>query len=290
MGLKKGIKITVGITLVIILCVGAYYYFHPKNALKLILPDFTGENHIRAKVTNDTAYVSLESYLKNTALYDVSIDSISYSIYLDTALIIDEHKRLNFSQKTQQTDTSLLEFEVPLKKLINTIDNLQSKDSTFIKAKFNIFYNTLFGRFSIDFSKKKKINAPVPPKIEILEVNKKNIDLLEGKADLEIQLKIINQSTLLDLDLSNLSYYMVIGGESIVLGAKENSIVIDPKSSTIITVPVKLDINSPLKTLWNVFIDGEKKDFYMVIRAMLSYNNIAKLPIEIIVNSNIPPI
>lgn len=249
--------------------------------MKLVLPEFTGDNFVKVKVKNDTAYVSLKSYLNNTAPYKVIIDSISYSISLDATPIIVERKKLNLSQKSGAIDTAILQFKVPIKKLRSVISNLQSQDSTFIKGDFELMCTTIFGKVNIDFSKKKRINVPIPPEVKILKVRKKSIDILKGKASIAVDLNVINHSALIDLKLSAIEYHIQLGEQIMAKGTIDGDVIINPKSSTNITVPLQIDIDKPLRTLWEVFIDKEKEDYKVVLKAMLSNDNLSKIPLEI---------
>lgn len=278
---KSIIKISITTILLFVIGIGLYYYLHPKKAMRMVLPEFTGDNFVKAKIKNDTAYISLQSYLTNKAPYKIAIDSIAYTLSLDTVPIIVERKKLNLSQKSGAIDTAILDFKVPITKLRSVISGLQNQDSTFIKGDFELICNTIFGRVNINFSKKKRISAPIPPEIKILKVHKKNIDLLDGEASIKVDLNIINHSAIIDVHLSNIKYHIQLGDGIVAKGSINDNVIINPKSSTNITIPLRLDIDKPLKALWEVFINKEKKDYTVILTAMLSNNNLAKIPIEI---------
>lgn len=278
---KTILRFTIGIILIAIIGIAAFFYLNPKKALHLVLPDFTGENFVQARIKNDTAYIHFKSYLTNVSPFTIYIDSVFYTILLDTVSIISERSRLNLSQKGGAVDTAIFEFKIPIKKLRHVIKNLQSQDSTFLSGQFELSCNTFFGNMDVSFSKKQKIRVPTPPDIKVVKVKRREINLRKNTVQVDVELQIINYSPSIEVHLANIGYAVQFGEQIAGKGHFENQIKVKPNASTFITLPLTIQINKPLRTIWNIYFNKAEDNYKVVLTATLSNDKISKIPIEI---------
>jgi LEA14-like dessication related protein len=278
---KTILRVTIGIVVTAIIGVAAFLYLNPKKALHLVLPDFTGENFVKARIKNDTAYIHFKSYLTNVSPFTIYIDSVFYTVLLDTVPIISERSRLNLSQKGGAVDTAIFNFKIPIKKLQHVIKNLQSQDSTIVSGQFELLCNTFFGNMNVGFSKKQKIRVPTPPDIKVVKVNRRRINLRENTAQVDVELQIINYSPSITVQLANIGYAIQFGEQIAAKGSFYNQITVKPNSSTFITLPLTIHIDKPLRTLWDIYFNKAENNYKVALTATLSNDKITEIPIEI---------
>jgi LEA14-like dessication related protein len=278
---KTILRVIIGIVLIAIIGIAAFFYLNPKKALHLVLPDFTGENFVKARIKNDTAYINFKSYLTNVSPFTIYIDSVFYTILLDTVTIISERSQLNLSQKGGAVDTAVFEFKIPIKKLRHVIKNLQSQDSTFLTGQVELSCNTFFGNMNVSFSKKQKIRVPTPPDIKVVSVKRRKINLRENTAKVDVEVQIINYNPEIEVHLANIGYAIQFGEQIAAKGHFKNEIKVKPYSSTFITLPLTIHIDKPLRTLWDIYFNKAEKNYKVMLTATLSNDKISKIPIEI---------
>lgn len=284
---KKIVKRSIwSIAVVLLLSIGAYFFFYPKRVLQLAIPDFNGVNFVKATIKNDTAYVNLQSILKNRAPYIINIDSIFYKIKLDTTLIVSERQAVKLVQESGDVDTAVLGVRLPIKKIRNTIKSLQSKDSTYLVGDFAVEYSTFLGHMTLNYSKKEKIQVPVPPEIKITNVSRRKVKLLKGEAYVDVEISVTNHSPTISVHLDDLQYTVQLGERIAGQGHTEQKIKVEPKSSVVVTLPLYIDVDKPLKTLWDVYVKQDAVSYRVVLNAMLSNNNIEEVPVELVAIGN----
>lgn len=276
---RKAITI-ISILVVLILVIGTFLYLSPRRALSLVVPDVNSINRIKVSIKNDTAYINLELILENKAPYSIDIDSIQYTIQLDTATIVQEHQPLKLEQASGAIDTANIIVHLPIKKMQGTIRSMQSADSTYLSGQFRVVYSTMLGKMSMEYAKKIKIRVPVHPKITFESLEREKIKLLKSEALVNVNLSVTNNSPVIDLVLSDLYYSVNLGENIFGTGVRPEKVVIKPSSTAIVTLPLKLDVSEPVRTGWNILVKKKEMAYFLTLKANISNDDIEQTPIE----------
>jgi len=260
-------------------------YLNPKKALKFVFPDLEQISLVKAKIKNDTAYLKVNAILQNKSFYTLNIDTLFYQVKLADTMIFTQTTALKLRQEKYQTDNVELPLKLPIKTIMRTIRSLQKQDSTEIESKVYVVYNTIVGRTRIPFTKVAKIRVPIPPQIKLEKMETKNFNLKKETIEATAHIKIINRGKLIDLDVHEIHYWLVLGNNLIhSQGVFQSPVVIRPQSTTDLTVPLLVHINKPFKVAWKVAVNKDRLPYKLKLLAKLDENNLYNkddVPIEL---------
>lgn len=290
---RKKIKrwiISTALLLVIVAIGVIVIFFNPKKGLKLVLPDVDDITLAKASIKNDTAYVGVDMVLENKSIFKLDIDTLFYKITLADSLLFKETKALNIKQKPGEKTQVELPLRIPIHKTMRTIKFLQQQDSTYIEIDAYIVYNTIFGSKKIPVSKRVKIKVPVPPQIKVEHIETDHVSLSKKTADITATIKIINKGELLDLNIHKIHYSISLGNKLVTSnGTFDKPIAIKPSSEILVKIPITVEVNKVLKTVWK-FVTNEKLEYHIKVTAELDENSFYKktdIPLEITATGNV---
>lgn len=266
---------------VLLVAAAAYFYFNPRSALQLVVPDLEKVSNMEVEIKNDTAYITLYCILKNKAPYKIHIDSIYFNIRLDTVTVVTEKQYINFVHQSGGEDTLALHARLPIKKVRKTIESLDGVDSTSITGDFKIYYDNVFGKTQLDYSKKWDIKVPVPPKIKIIKIQKQEIKLFKKEAVAYAYVQVINASQTLSLSLSGISYNISLGEDITGSGNTGQTVTIKPQTTITVQLPLLLEVKKPLKTSLAILLDKDRMNYTIHLRAILNTPKISGIPVEL---------
>jgi LEA14-like dessication related protein len=274
------------ILLLLLLCIAGialYYYKNQKEALKFILPKIKKVTLVKAKIHHDTAHIELYVLAQNQSPYTLNIKSIAYDAYLGKVKLITEEQHLGLVQRSNEEDTVDLVLKIPTKHTMSTIDSLQQSDSTDIKFDFKVIYNTFFGEKQIDLSRTYNIEVPIPPRIRIIETDRKKFRLFKKNADVDLYLEITNEGKFIELEIEDLHYELILGNNELYTHGKfGKKIKIDPGSKVSLKFPLHFDIKKPGSTLVKIWTNEDRIPFHLTLKGYLNGRKFNHLPVEII--------
>ena len=147
------------------------------------------------------------------------------------------------------------------------LKRLRHADSTQAEASGYIVYETIFGRKRFDFDKVKKIAVPIPPRIEVVRVEKRDFSFKDKKLEALAVVKIINDSKSIDLEISDINYELSIEDQLHTSGKYLKIVRIKPQSSVTLEIPLSIDVYHPFKTLWLVKTNRDKLNYTFELTA-----------------------
>lgn len=279
---KKTKRWILAIVLLLLICAGIVaVFFNPKKGLKLVLPDLDDITRVNAIIKNDTAYVDVDMLLENKSVFKLDLDTLFYKIVLADSVLFNQTQVLNIHQKAGDVNTFKLPLKIPVSKTMHTVKSLQNQDSTYIEIDSYIVYNTVFGHAKIPVSKRVKIKVPVPPEITVKRLDIAKISVVDKTVDLMAVVSIINKGDLLDLNIHEISYHLVLG-ENLVTsdGVYNKPIRVKPLSETLVEIPVTVKVNRIVKTAWK-YLTNDEVPYHIDLKAQLDENSFYR-------KSNIP--
>ncbi len=274
------------IAIVIILLIGVgviAIFFNPKKGLKLVLPDLDDITLVNAAIENDTAYVGVDMVLENKSIFKIDLDTLFYKVVLADSVLFNQTQVLNIRQKSGDVNTFKLPLKIPISKTMHTIRSLQNQDSTYIEIHSYIVYNTIFGTKKIPVSKKVKIKVPVPPEIKVNKVEIDKVNIGSKTVDLTANVTIVNKGELLDLNIHEVAYHLVLGEDLVTSdGVYNKPITVKPLSETRVEIPVTVKVNHIVKTAWK-YVTNDEVPYHIDVKAQLDENSFyhkSNIPVE----------
>jgi LEA14-like dessication related protein len=263
-----------------------FYKYNPKKAVNLILPDFSKVEYINAFVEKDSVKTKVDVIVENKSPYKLDIDSASFEILLNDQLLLTELIPLNLKQKRYQVDTIQLPIDLSKKKLKHVIGDLKGTDSTNLTAHCYIIYNTVFGRVKLKYDKVIRIAVPVPPQIKVVKVERKKYNVAEKILNTTIFLQIINGGPTIHLKLYDIHYQLQVENELSSEGAIDKTVLIKPRSTETLEIPVDIKVEHPLKTIIAILTDNDQMNYSLhlkgkMIEKMVDLEKQDPIPVEI---------
>lgn len=270
----KKFRVTAIIVLILLIAVFIlFYFFNPRKALNLIIPDIGSITFINAKIKGDSLFTKIDLVVQNKSPYRLTIDSIYYKINLSDTLVAEELVPLKLSQKKFQIDTIELPINVAFKKIRETIKNLQKFDSTDVDFKFYVVYNTIFGHVKIDYNTTKKIAVPIPPQIRVVSIDQKKYHIRDKTLAANITIEIINKGKNIDIELSNIHYHFVSKDALESEDVLKQKIRVKPSATASVVLPIRIKVDHPLKTAISIVTDNDIVDYKLTLQADMKLNN-----------------
>ncbi len=280
--MKEIIKyLLISIAVLVMLALGAYIWYRPTKALNFALPNLNQLNHVFAKINGDTAYINVIGTLENKAPYKITIDTLDYTLKLAGVKLVSECQAICLDQEPGQIDTVDLVLRLPFKKARGLIKDIQSQDSTYITADFNLTYNTFLGRTTISIKRGIDIKVPRPPDFRLQGIKAGRLNLKEKKIDLMLGLQIINNSSEIGVKLRNLVYSAKLGDNVVGRGSYGSKIVIDPLSTIEVGLPIDLEYDKPFDMLWSVITNNDSMDYEINLTGVLDNDSVQDVPMTI---------
>lgn len=278
--MKRGFKVLLVVIVLGLLGVGFYLFFNPKKALNIILPEGEKLNNIHVNFSNDTAYITLETYIKNKSIFKLNLDSLVYKVKLDTATLLSKSQFLDEKLKRSESDTLDLVIALPYKRLSKKIKSLQNRDSVDIDLELRLIYSTIFGETSLPYQKTIRIEVPKPPKFEIEKIEYLRREKKTGYFMAYIRMHNYGK---IDLNITKLHYQMTVTNFLKAEGDHPEEIRIKPKTDLLFKLTVKVEFKSIFKTISKIITNNDQVDYNIKVTGLVQNNKLSKdkTPIEL---------
>lgn len=280
--------ILVSLAIIIIAILLLLYFYNPRKAIDLILPDLSKITSINADVKEDSVRTKINVIVQNKSPYKLTIDSVYFDVRLNDQQLVEELVPVELEQLRYQTDTVELPVEISRKKLKNILEHLRGVDSTDISTNCYVIYNTVFGRVKLKYDKTTHIPVPIPPKIKVVKVERKKYSLVDKTLYATIQLEIINKGRNIDIQLSNVHYQFQVGNSLSSEGTIDKTVVVKPSSTEYLEIPIAIKVEHPLKTAVAIITDNDIMNYSLHLTAEMiekMTDNVKQEPIHTEVNA-----
>jgi LEA14-like dessication related protein len=264
--------IIVGIT------IGIVYVFRIQIR-EYFTPTIEQIGDIRIVVKNDTSYVSAKLVVHNKLFIKIDIDTIDYKISFFEKTYLQSKNGLGIKLPSYGSDRFDFSIKIPLHTIIKDIKKERKrKDSTIYSVDISIQYSTIFGKAKIPVSRTAKIKIPHPPDLKIVDIKWSKVKLKSIKAIAKI--KIINYSPV-TLKIKNLSYNLKVLKQGNIKGNYKKTIIIQPKSTTFIELPLEINVKHIGKTLFQILINNDRYNYTLQLNASLESSGPVKETFEL---------
>src|SRR3954462_220078 len=260
----------ISIGIIILAGVVLFYFYNPKKAIELILPDLSKVTFINATIVNgDSVQSKADIIVQNKSPYKLTIDSVFFKVELNKRKLIEEFVPLNLKQMRYQTDTVQLPIDFSRKKLKAILAELKGIDSTDLDVHCYVIYNTLFGHVKLSYDRTVHIPVPIPPQIKVVKVERKKYNVMDKILTTIIHLEIINKGKNIDLKLQHIHYTIEIGNSLSSEGDIDRTVTIKPESTSYIEIPVDIKVERPLKTIVDILTNNDQTNYVLHLNAQM---------------------
>jgi LEA14-like dessication related protein len=287
---SKIVRIVVAIVLIIIIAVSILFYFYnPRKAVDLILPDLSQITYINANVKGDSVRTKINVIVQNRSPYKLTIDSVYFEVKLNDQQLVEQWVPVALKQVRFQVDTVELPVNMSRKKLKGILENLKGVDSTDISFNCYVIYNTVFGHVKLKYDKTNPIAVPIPPQIKVMKVERKKYSLVDKTLYASVKLEIINKGKNIDIQLSNIRYQFQVENSLTSEGIIDKTVAVKPASIEYLEIPIAIKVERPLKTAVAIITDNDRMNYSLHLTADLIENMTGKIkrePIQTEVNAS----
>lgn len=265
--MRKRIKCIVIFILVLTIIISGVLYIYRTSIVAHFVPTVEQFGDIQIQIKNDTALISSQLIVQNKSFLKIKIDSIKYKVSLFNKTYLQNQKFIGIILLGHGKDTIGFSLKVPYFKFLKDIRAERKKtDSAYYSIDISLQYATALGKINIPFNKSAKIKIPQPPEFKVLEIKYKKIRLKSIQAVATI--KIINHSAVA-LTIKDLNYTINILNRGSLKGKHIESICIKPNGTSIIKLPIVININNIGKTIFEVIMNKDNYDYTLNLDAFL---------------------
>ncbi|MES2629863.1 MAG: LEA type 2 family protein [Bacteroidota bacterium] len=270
------------ITLFILCAVGFYFFFNPKKALDLAVPQFDKIGHLSGKIENDKIILNTSVILTNKSPYTLDIDTLSVELKLGGKTLLKDTKTNIVDIRKGVTKEIPVVLTLDFKNIQKIIRGLQDQDSTDLELSINADYNTFLGHVSIPFTTTKRVAVPIPPKLKVVKLERKGFSFKDKIMDADVYLEVTNRGRL-DMNIKELQYDIQLQDKLIEShGTYDKTITIRPGDKKTVVIPLKIRIEKPLKVYLMILRDKDVVPYTLKLKATVDENMLLKqtAPVE----------
>jgi LEA14-like dessication related protein len=287
---SKVFKFLLAFALVVIVGISILFYFYnPRKAIDLILPDISSITYINADVKDDSVHTKIDVIVQNKSPYKLTIDSVFFEIKLNDKQLVEETVPIELKQQRYQVDTVQLPVNISREKLKRILESLKHTDSTDISTNCYVIYNTVFGHVKLKYDQTKHIAVPIPPKIKVVKVERKRYSLVDKTLYATVELEIINRGRNINIQLNNIKYQFQVENSLSSEGSIDKTVTVAPGSTEHVEVPIAVKVEHPLKTAVAIITDNDVMNYTLHLTADIIENMTDKVkrgPIPAEVNAS----
>ncbi|CAN5412553.1 hypothetical protein BH09BAC1_BH09BAC1_15330 [soil metagenome] len=281
--MKKRTKIIIGSIVGIIFLVIIALIVYPIAIIAKFDTDLVRISHVQVEMGKENIDIAMDLAVRKQAPFHALLDSISYTVSLDTYLIVKGANNFDSVRKGDDFDSLLLPVSFKQKTLFTALDALGHKDSTVMITKFTAHYDwPIVGRLDVPIEITYRMKPPVIPEIQLEDIDIEKFSFDEPVVNVTVLL--INKNdfalTLKDLDL-HMQFEDMFNGDVLSPGLLR----IEANDTSTITITAKIHELKPVKAIWQFLVVKNQVDF--VLKAKTQYiDESGKLdPIDLNINT-----
>ncbi|HTL80882.1 MAG TPA: hypothetical protein VL651_04220 [Bacteroidia bacterium] len=259
-------RIFISIGILVLLAGGLLFIFH-ERIIRHFIPTVKQTGGVSIVIKNDTSYVHSKVVVENNSFLEIEIDSMQYSVGLFDKTYLQDRLFIGEKLSAHTHDTIDFAFRIPYSAILKDVKTERkygdSADYSFVVS---LQYSTVFGKGKFLVNKSAKLELPLPPELQIVDVNYRKPDLRSILADVKIR---ITNNSVVALEIKDLVYAMNILKTGNINGSYRDTVIIKPKDFTLITIPVKIDVFNMGRTMFDILINKDQWDYTLKLNANL---------------------
>ena len=282
--MKNKIKRISIFILVLVIIAGGVIYIFRAGIIAHYIPTIEQIGVINIKVKNDTTYINSKLTVKNNTFLKIKIDTLKYKISLFNKTYLQSHKFIGVVLHGNGKDTIDFSLKIPYNTILKDLNTERKKrDSTSCSINISLQYSTVFGKAEFSINKFMKIKIPQPPELEVMEIKYKKIRMKSILANAKI--RITNYSAV-TLSIKEIHFSLNILKQGNLKGNYRERINIKPNGTTFIDLPIEINPNNIIKTIFEVIINKDNYDYTLTLNAILESSDSLKESFHINLTKN----
>ncbi|RYZ86000.1 MAG: hypothetical protein EOO68_29460 [Moraxellaceae bacterium] len=243
---------------------GFIWLYNSKSAQKQVLPSIKEIREFTVVLRYDTANVRADIGVENPLPFDITIDSLSYTVLHNSDTLGKGTNTPDNSLQARRTTFLPLHIGVNFGEMEQKIAQMQDQDSTNIDMQVRLFFTLpVVGQQSINIEQSKPVSVPKLPVYKVTSTKVTDFGLGEG-VEMELTMEV-NNNNLEDLYISNVVYHVQVEDFIDATEKPGKTYVIKSGTKSSHKVPLHLGIREAAKAkikqkfgdkTWNVTVSG----------------------------------
>lgn len=258
--------------LIIAVAVGYFIYFFirllsDETIREKIIPEARKIKIDMIRLYEDRADIEMTVVISNPVPVSLTIDSLSYRIFLAEEEIVNSTVPGRVEIKPNDTASTVLSFSVDDQKLLSIAERMEAagKDSAEYRVKATLHDIPEFlGKDSLNFQFRKILPLIIPPQISVKKIDVEKIGLSSVNANIELE--IVNKNAF-SFGFDNITYMLKIGNNDWVKSSGESSFYAPAKGTERALFPLEVNPGEAAKAIFELFTKGEDVSYGFRMRA-----------------------
>ncbi|MEP7322339.1 MAG: LEA type 2 family protein [Saprospiraceae bacterium] len=222
-------------------------------------------------LTTEKTEMNLRLLIKNQLPFSFNVDSLEYSIFVDSAEIVES--RYLKSIHINGNDSSWISLPVTIyNHRLTSVTNENDKqhiDTVEYHLKASFFTNIIFRKkFVIQIKRMLPLVHIPEPIVEHVEIDSLNL----SRAAILVHVAL-NNKNVLPIESKNITYQFAIEDHEWIEGTMPGVLSIKAQSITNFVIPMRLSFKEVRKTLWALLVKGKQVKYKLHLRFKIESEN-----------------
>jgi LEA14-like dessication related protein len=243
-----------------------------KEAVQVKEPIVKSENLRISSLSFEEIELEFDLIIENPNAVSLTFSKLEYNVNIESQSFINGKVDKKFDIVALDKSKIIIPVKLIYKNILSTFSDLLNKDEISYEIKCQAFlYLPIINDIKIPISVSGKIPLPKFPKLEIVSLEKSNLNLLG--VDLTLKVKMKNPN-FFNLKITDFAYNFILNNSEILNG--KNPIDLKAKSESIIPFKVRLNFIQLGEALLNILRGGGQVN-YNFESTMILEGELAKL-------------
>ncbi|MBX0291599.1 hypothetical protein K3G63_14205 [Hymenobacter sp. HSC-4F20] len=245
------------VALLLLLVGGGWAYFST-NKGKELLPTLENTSLAVNNITASRLQAQMKADLRNHMPVTLQVDSLSYQTRVDGKLLAEGRKDKPLVLRGNNVSHLQLPMSVDLSTVKNTLKNSQ-QDCVDVQMTMNLYTRLpVAGPQKIPVEITKRVYLPKLPKIEVADVDIKDLGLKNGEA--VVNLRVTNYNPF-PVTVRRVTYNFRISDDMQVQGVEEKDVSFRKKGTELMPIHVKFEPKGLPKVAFKTLFKAKKTDY-----------------------------
>ncbi|UOQ78870.1 hypothetical protein MUN84_10255 [Hymenobacter sp. 5516J-16] len=252
--------------LVVLLLGGGWAYFSTDKG-KELLPTLENTSLSVNNITADRLQAQVKTDLRNHMPVTLQIDSLSYQTRVDGKLLAEGTKDKPTVMQGNAVSHLQLPMSMDLSNVKNTLKNSQ-QDCVDVQMTMNLYTRLpVAGPQKIPVNITKRVYLPKLPKVEVADVDVKDLGLKNGEA--VVTLKVTNYNPF-PVTVRRVSYDFRISDDMQVQGVEEKDVSFRKRGTELMPIHVKFEPKGLPKVAFKTLFKAKKTNYKLTGAAVIA--------------------
>ncbi|GGG37901.1 LEA type 2 family protein [Hymenobacter glacieicola] len=258
---------TFTLVLLALLALGSGWAYFSTNKGKELLPTLENTSLAINNITADRLQAQMKTDLRNHMPVTLQIDSLSYQTRVEGKLLAEGTKDKPTVMQANTVSHLQLPMSVDLSNVKNTLKNSQ-QDCVDVQMTMSLYTRLpVAGPQKIPVNITKRVYLPKLPKIEVADVDVKDLGLKNGEA--VVTLKVTNYNPF-PVTVRRVSYDFRVSDDMQVQGVEEKDVSFRKRGTELMPIRVKFEPKGLPKVAFKTLFKAKKTNYKLTGAAIVA--------------------